>query len=192
MRVTSEYSICRSTIGSTALARRNRIGRHFAQSDDGAHNRPSPVRRWRRRCPRSVRKDRAVPGDRCRYSRAQPLEAVGKEVLHGRRPRIEAAETPSGLRNAPNLTLRIDALALAAAQGFADQHLVVAHAVEIAGIEQGDAGVERGMDRRRCFHRGLPARRNPTCPCSRGRWRRPLGRCGRACGFSSLILFLEF
>ncbi|MCW2626031.1 MAG: hypothetical protein JWR48_2753, partial [Mycobacterium sp.] len=32
------------------------------------------------------------------------------------------------------------------AQGFAEQHLVVAHAVEVAGVEQGDAGVERGTD----------------------------------------------
>ena len=29
---------------------------------------------------------------------------------------------------------------------FVDQHLVMAHAVEIAGIEEGDAGVQRGMD----------------------------------------------
>ena len=31
-------------------------------------------------------------------------------------------------------------------QRLADQHLVVAHAVEVAGVEEGDAGIERGVD----------------------------------------------
>jgi len=31
-------------------------------------------------------------------------------------------------------------------QRLADQHLIVAHAVEIAGVEQRDAGIERGVD----------------------------------------------
>jgi hypothetical protein len=33
-----------------------------------------------------------------------------------------------------------------ALQGPTDEQLVVAHAVEVAGVEQGDAGVERGVD----------------------------------------------
>src|SRR5262249_40763107 len=39
-------------------------------------------------------------------------------------------------------------IAVAAGKRLADQHLVVAHAVEIAGVEQRDAGVQRRMDGR--------------------------------------------
>ncbi|GDY42590.1 hypothetical protein SANT12839_034720 [Streptomyces antimycoticus] len=32
------------------------------------------------------------------------------------------------------------------AQGLVDEQFVVAHAVEVAGVEQGDPGVERGVE----------------------------------------------
>ncbi len=36
--------------------------------------------------------------------------------------------------------------AVAFCKRLGDQHLVVTHAVEIASVEKGDAGVERGVD----------------------------------------------
>src|SRR5262249_40237845 len=43
------------------------------------------------------------------------------------------------------------ALALAALERLPDQHLVVPRTVEVAGVEHGDAGLERGMDGRDRF-----------------------------------------
>ena len=37
-------------------------------------------------------------------------------------------------------------VAVATGERLADQHLVVAHAVEIAGVEQCDPGIQRGVD----------------------------------------------
>jgi hypothetical protein len=39
-----------------------------------------------------------------------------------------------------------DIVAGATLQGFGDQHLIVTHAVEIAGVEQVDAGIEGCVD----------------------------------------------
>jgi len=52
---------------------------------------------------------------------------------------------PSPARWAPNLTL-IAAFPVLAAQGLTDQQLVVTHPIEVSGVQQGDTGVEGGVD----------------------------------------------
>ena len=75
-------------------------------------------------------------------------ERVGGRGLYRRRARVVAE--PGGVR--PALGAELDAqqvaLARAPADRLGDQQLVVAHAVEVAGVEQIDPGVEGGVDRR--------------------------------------------
>ena len=77
---------------------------------------------------------------------AEPLQRIGQEVLHRRGAAVMPRKLVAGSRSAPNLTLIWTLSRLRARERFADQHLIVAHAVEIAGVEQGDAGIERGVD----------------------------------------------
>ena len=69
----------------------------------------------------------------------------------------------------------ITAIALAAvdialwdlrANRLADEQLVVAHAVEVAGVEEIDAGVDAAWAAWRCSPRGRRARTCPTSPCT--------------------------
>ena len=79
---------------------------------------------------------------------AEPGQRVGQRVLrHGR-----AGVVPDeGARRVPlPAELHLDEHALPAdpaAQRVAQQQLVVAHAVEVAGVQQRDPGVQGGMDR---------------------------------------------
>jgi hypothetical protein len=77
----------------------------------------------------------------------EPLERVGEKGLHRRRPRVQA--DPPLARIAQGAELDADPVTIARepTQRLGDQHLVVPHAVEVAGVEQVDAGVERRMDR---------------------------------------------
>ena len=69
----------------------------------------------------------------------------GEEVLHRGGPRVDAQ--PAAVRPAQGAELhRQQRLAAAIPQRAADQQLVVPGAVVVAGIEQRDAGVERGVD----------------------------------------------
>jgi hypothetical protein len=79
---------------------------------------------------------------------AQSPQRVGEEVAHRLRTRVVAA--PAVVRPAQRAELHAEQrlAALARAQRLADQELVVAHPVEVAGVEQRHAGVERGADRR--------------------------------------------
>ena len=70
---------------------------------------------------------------------AQAREAVGEEVLDRRGPRVEAEPRSVGAAQGAELH-REQHLVAPAAQGPADQHLVVAHAVEVAGVDEVDAG----------------------------------------------------
>jgi hypothetical protein len=75
---------------------------------------------------------------------AQALQAIGGRGLHGGGTRVIA--DPGAVRPALGAELDADDGGVAAAlQGLADQHLVVAHAVEIAGVDEVDPGVERGV-----------------------------------------------
>ena len=79
---------------------------------------------------------------------AQPPQRVGEEVGDRLRARVDAAEAAVGAAQRAELDADQRLAALARRQRVADQQLVVAHPVEVAGVEQRHAGVERGMDRR--------------------------------------------
>ena len=142
---------------------RPRTGRSRARSP------PSPARRSRRSCPRSAPSGRGAPGGRCRRGRGR----AGSGCRRGSSaPRRAGASTPSQLPSgrAQRAELhRDERLVAPVAQRAADQQLVVARAVEVAGVEQRDAAVERGVDRRDALRPRRRGRTCRTCPCSRGR-----------------------
>src|SRR5690606_6879421 len=79
---------------------------------------------------------------------AEALERVGGEVLHRGRAAVDPA--PVAVRVAQGAELDAEQGLFApgggsGAQGLADQQLVVAHGVEVAGVEQGDAGLQGGV-----------------------------------------------
>ena len=78
---------------------------------------------------------------------AEPRQAVREEVLHRGGARVEAEPAAVGAAQGAELH-REQGLVAPAAQRAADEQLVVAHAVEVAGVEQRDAAIERGVDRR--------------------------------------------
>src|SRR5262249_32701807 len=69
----------------------------------------------------------------------QRLKRVGEEVPDRHRPQVDAGEV--ALRVAERSELHRDhyLVAPAAANGLADQDLVVARAVEVSGVDEGDA-----------------------------------------------------
>ena len=77
---------------------------------------------------------------------AETLERIGKEVPRRSRPRIEPDEFAGGAAQRAELDAELNLVARTILQRLADQHFIVAHAVEIAGVEQRDAGIERRMD----------------------------------------------
>ena len=75
----------------------------------------------------------------------QPLEAIGDEILDRRGAGVVAQ--PFAGRTAQGAELDADhRLIPPTAQGVAQEQLVVAHAIEVTGIEQGDAAFEGGLD----------------------------------------------
>ena len=79
--------------------------------------------------------------------RAQAAERVGQRALHGLRPRVVAQPAVVGAALGAELDADLNRVAVATLQGARDQHLVVAHPVEVAGVDQVDTGVQRGVDR---------------------------------------------
>src|SRR5262249_59196838 len=77
---------------------------------------------------------------------AQPAERISEETLHSGRPPVIAEPIANSIAQRSELDADHHRGAVAAPKRLVDQHLVVAHAVEIAGVEQSDAGVERGVD----------------------------------------------
>ncbi len=76
---------------------------------------------------------------------AEPAQRIGQKILHRRRPAVVTEIFQVGRAHRAAFDGYEGALALAAFKRVADQHFVVAHAVEIAGIDHGDAGFQRGM-----------------------------------------------
>src|SRR4029077_18085103 len=76
----------------------------------------------------------------------QPAQAIAQKILHGSRARVIKPKTPGGVAKRTELDADLHAFARTIAQGLRDQQFVVAGAIEIAGVEQRDAGVERGVD----------------------------------------------
>ena len=83
-----------------ASRRRLRTGRC------GGRSRPSPGRRWRRRCLRSARWGRAAPAGRCRHSRCRGAAACRRAKVFTARGRASIAE-PGAVR--PALRAELDA-----------------------------------------------------------------------------------
>ena len=147
-REMSEYSICRSEIGCTPWARRSVAA-------------PTSERPIWRTCPAFTRSAiaptvssigtfrieprRPVDVD---VIRAEPAQGVGEEVPERHGARVDAREHAGEVAQRAELDADDHLIARLAAERIADQHLVVAHAVEIAGVEQRDPGIERRMDGR--------------------------------------------
>ena len=77
---------------------------------------------------------------------AEPLQRVGEKTLHRGGAAINADKAHRGIAQRAELDADLQTVPIAARERFADQHLIVAHAVEIAGVEQGDTGIECGVD----------------------------------------------
>jgi hypothetical protein len=72
-------------------------------------------------------------------------EAVREEVLYGGGTRVKSEPDAIGTTERAELD-RDQGLAATALERAAHQDLIVSHAVEIAGVEQRDAGVQGGVD----------------------------------------------
>src|SRR5260221_427238 len=79
---------------------------------------------------------------------AKPPQRVGEEILHRIRPAVVAEEFEVRAAHRAEFDRDEGTLTLAALERLPDQHLVVPRPVEVAGVEHGDAGLERGMDGR--------------------------------------------
>ena len=77
--------------------------------------------------------------------RAQPLQAVGQKVFDRRRPAIHAGKTPCRVAQRAKLH-RQQRLVAPALQSLANQGFVVAHAIKVAGVDQVDTSVHRGVN----------------------------------------------
>ena len=169
-RETSEYSICRSAMGCTAWARRSVSGADLGKADlphiarldelgDGTHGLLDGHR--------GIQASRAVDVD---VVRAEATKGVGEEVLDGGGTGVHAHEAALRIAQRAELHAQLDPFAVALAQRPAYEQLVVAHAVEVARVQEGDAGVDRCVNRGGALPRvGRPVEgRHPHAPKSQG------------------------
>ncbi len=77
---------------------------------------------------------------------AKPLQRIGEEVPHRCRAAVVTEPRPGRVAQRAKLDADLNIVAASPGERLADQHLIVAHAVEVAGIEQRDARFQRGMD----------------------------------------------
>jgi hypothetical protein len=77
----------------------------------------------------------------------QPAEGVRERALHGRWAAVDPDHLAVGSTQEPELHADRDLFAVATPHRPADQQLVVPGPVVVAGVEQRDAGVQRGVDR---------------------------------------------
>ena len=91
---------------------------------------------------RRVQARRAIHVD---VFRAEPDQRVREEVLHRRRPRVDASQAVVGAAQHAELDRELD-LVSAAGDGLADEELVMARAVEVGGIEKRHAAFDRGVN----------------------------------------------
>lgn len=99
---------------------------------------------------RHVRRDASGPVD-VDVIGVEAAERVGEEVLHRLGAQVVADDAAVGRPHEPELDAEHGPLAGTAAQGLAQQQLVVAHAVVVGAVEQRDPFVERGPDRGDAF-----------------------------------------
>ena len=77
---------------------------------------------------------------------AKALQRVRQRGLHRGGAAVETQKRPVRRALATELHADLHRVAVTSTQCVGEQHLVVAHAVEVAGVEQGDAGIERGVN----------------------------------------------
>ena len=97
---------------------------------------------------------------------AETGQGVAEEVLHRRRPRVDAEPAAVGAAQRAELD-RQQRLVAPVPQRPADEQLVVSGAVVVAGIEQRDAA-SRAAWIVAMFSPSSAGRTSPTSPCSRG------------------------
>jgi hypothetical protein len=146
LRLMREYSICRSTMGWTAAAARaDGFGSELAQADvthvagldhvgdgsDSVFN--GDV---------GVEAGGAVDVD---VVDAEALEGVREGGFDGGGARVEAEKGAIGAALRSEFD-RDEDLVADETESTANEHLIVAHVVEVAGVNQVDAGVDGGMD----------------------------------------------
>ena len=73
-------------------------------------------------------------------------QGVGEEVFDGHRPGVDAGPAAVWVPEEAELDADLRILTAAAADGLAEQEFVMAHAVEVGRVEQGDARVEGRLD----------------------------------------------
>ncbi len=77
---------------------------------------------------------------------AQALQGIGREGLDRFRAAVEAEPGLIRAAQGAELDADLETIAADALHRLGDEHLVVAHAVEVAGVDQIDPGVEGGVD----------------------------------------------
>ena len=92
---------------------------------------------------RGIKPGRAVDVD---VVDPEARQCVGEEVLHRLRSSVEATPPVVGGAKCAELHAELHVVAATVSQCPADQHLVVPHAVEVARVDEVDAGVDGGMD----------------------------------------------
>ena len=189
-RVQSEYSLCTAVIGCTAWARR--IGRgarlgeaevaHLALCDELGHRPDGLLDRRLGVDPVLVVEVDVVD--------AQALQGALAGAAHVLRAAVDRAARLAVLAGVqPDAELgRQEHLLAAPGDRGADEPLVGVRPVHVGGVQEVAAQVQRAVDRARRFGVVAAARRRPTCPCSRGRSRRPRDLPVRACASSWLLL----
>ena len=166
-RVHSEYSVCSAVIGCTACARRIVAGaasdsprwRTLPARDQLGHRADGVLDRHAR--------DRRGAGsrDRCGRRRAAAAKRRRPARTYSGLP-LMPRNAPSAPRTLPNLVARTTS-SRRSRDRAADQLLVRERAVHVRGVEEGDAEIERAMDRRDRLGVGARRRRTRSCPCSR-------------------------
>jgi hypothetical protein len=79
-------------------------------------------------------------------SSPEALQRIGDKILDRGRTAVVAEKALVGIAQRAKLDADLHGIAIAARERLADQHFIVTHAVEIAGVEQGDPGIQRGVD----------------------------------------------
>ena len=77
---------------------------------------------------------------------AESLQRVGEEIFHRYGAAIDAGEAAGGVAERAELDADLSLVAAAAFERVADQQLIVADAVEVAGVEQRAPRIQRGVD----------------------------------------------
>ena len=120
--------------------------------------------------------------------RAEPLQALREIVLDMHRDCIDTNPAARRIPQCTEFDADHDALAPAACQGLADQKLVVAAAIEVAGVDQSDVeGGLDGGDALRAVGRAVKIRHAHRAKANRGDGRTVCSKGARHCGIPFIV-----